>query len=77
MVDTATEPLTILKHLMALCHELGKKVIAEGIETKLAANKLKEIGCDYFQGYVFSRPLSVKQLKTFLIEQQKKKKNVN
>lgn len=77
MVDTAAEPLAILKHLMALCHELGKKVIAEGIETMLAAEKLKEIGCNYFQGYVFSRPLSVKQLKAYLVEQRNKEKNAS
>ena len=32
-------------------------VTAEGIETAEMAEALREIGCDYFQGYYFSRPL--------------------
>ena len=38
---------------------LNMKIIAEGVELKEQVEYLKEIGCDYYQGYYFSKPLSV------------------
>ena len=40
-----------------MAHELGIKVIAEGIESTLQRDLLMEAQCDYGQGYLFSRPL--------------------
>ena len=36
---------------------LDMKVVAEGVETKEQADCLKEYGCDYLQGFYFSKPL--------------------
>ncbi len=47
----------IVTSTVTLAHSLGLKVIAEGVETALAAKKLIAMGCDSAQGYFFSRPL--------------------
>ena len=40
-----------------LAHALGLKVVAEGIEDKRTLDALSAFGCDYAQGYHFSRPV--------------------
>jgi diguanylate cyclase (GGDEF)-like protein len=40
-----------------MVHKLGIKIIAEGIETEEQLHLLKQMGCDYGQGFLFSRPL--------------------
>jgi len=41
---------------------LGIKVIAEGVEHKVQLDALKELGCDYIQGYYFSKPLRSQEI---------------
>jgi Amt family ammonium transporter len=48
---------SIVEAVVALAHGLGIGVVAEGIETKAQADKLRELGCDLGQGYLFSRPV--------------------
>lgn len=48
----------ILKHLTALCRELGVATIAEMVETEGTAELLKGLGVDLAQGFAYSRPLS-------------------
>ncbi|MFZ6672846.1 EAL domain-containing protein [Undibacterium sp. Xuan67W] len=43
--------------IIVMAHKLGLKVIAEGVETELQRDLLKNAGCDYGQGYLFSRPV--------------------
>ena len=43
--------------IIGLAHTLGLKVIAEGIETEHQLESLCELGCEYGQGYLFSKPL--------------------
>ncbi len=52
----------IIKSTIQLAHNLGLKVVAEGVETQEQLIFLQEHGCDYAQGYYFSEPLSVEQL---------------
>ena len=47
----------ILRFITELAHWKKFKVVAEGIETKEELERIKKIGCDYGQGYYFSRPL--------------------
>jgi EAL domain-containing protein (putative c-di-GMP-specific phosphodiesterase class I) len=42
---------------IALAHNLGLKVVAEGVETTAQRDFLAEHRCDYLQGYLFSKPL--------------------
>lgn len=47
----------IIQQLITLIHSIGRKVIAEGVETKEQFLLLKELKCDKIQGYYFSKPL--------------------
>lgn len=49
---------TIVRAMVALAHELGKKVVAEGIETAEDVVFLRSIGCEYGQGYFYGEPMS-------------------
>lgn len=56
----ATDPgtLGIVKTILELCRNMGAASIAEGIESKIQADILRSAGCNEFQGYYFSRPLT-------------------
>ncbi|MBR1572828.1 MAG: EAL domain-containing protein [Lachnospiraceae bacterium] len=53
----------LLKHLNAMAHELGIKVLAEGVETDDVRQALEELNCDYYQGYLLSPPIPVDKFK--------------
>lgn len=59
----------IIISLIEFAHRLDLKVIAEGVETKEQADFLRENGCDYFQGYYFSRPMPQEEFEALLDEQ--------
>jgi EAL domain-containing protein (putative c-di-GMP-specific phosphodiesterase class I)/CheY-like chemotaxis protein len=46
----------IVRSLVRVCHNLGKAVIAEGVETEEERGSLLETGCDFMQGYFLGRP---------------------
>ena len=50
------EDSTIVEAVVNLGHSLGLTVVAEGVETPLQLNRLRELGCDRGQGYLFGRP---------------------
>jgi EAL domain-containing protein (putative c-di-GMP-specific phosphodiesterase class I) len=56
----------ILRSIIALAHELGKEVVAEGVETQADASYLRSIGCEYGQGYYYGEPMSAKEVGTLL-----------
>lgn len=73
-LDGAT-PL-ILKSIIALAHELGKEVVAEGVETANDAAYLRSIGCEFGQGFYYGEPMSAKdvgQLVAMLANHRKQK----
>lgn len=53
----------IIETVIACAHRTGKKVIAEGVETKEQLELLKKMGCDCIQGYYFSKPLPPEAIK--------------
>jgi len=56
----------IVKSIIDLGHSLGMKVVIEGIENKNMADLLTSYGCDYFQGFYFSKPLAVFEFQKML-----------
>jgi len=56
----------ICETITHLAHNLEMKVVAEGIETEAQLNKIKEIGCDIGQGYLFSKPVPAEQFSKLL-----------
>ncbi|MDQ7831752.1 MAG: EAL domain-containing protein [Desulfovibrionaceae bacterium] len=56
----------IVKTVVNLAHSLGLEVVAEGIETPRQEALLKEFGCDFGQGFLFSRPLPHAKASAFL-----------
>ncbi|MEQ8662033.1 MAG: EAL domain-containing protein [Gammaproteobacteria bacterium] len=52
----------IANTIIGLGHSLGHAVVAEGIELPEQARRLRELGCDLAQGYLFSRPLPLAEL---------------
>lgn len=48
----------IVRALIAMGHQLGMKVIANGVETEAQLGFLRRADCDYFQGYLFGEPMS-------------------
>ena len=50
---------SLVKHLIAMAHEMNMKVVAEGVETAVQAELLKGIDCDLVQGFYYSYPVSV------------------
>ncbi len=69
MVNTDKENLEIVKTIVALAHNLSMDVIAEGVETAEELEILQELGCEYIQGYLISKPLESGHVEDFLEEE--------
>ncbi len=61
--------VTILKAMIRLAHGLGKRVIAEGIETEEQQDILQKLGCDMMQGYFYSPPMRQQFAEQFIERQ--------
>jgi EAL domain-containing protein (putative c-di-GMP-specific phosphodiesterase class I) len=57
----------IARTVVALGHTLGLEVIAEGVETESQRQFLLDIGCECYQGYLFSRPLVSKDFEAYAL----------
>lgn len=60
---------TILRHTLQMVHDLGKKTVVEGVENEKMVRLLEEIGADYYQGFLFSRPIPEQEFLAFLRRQ--------
>ena len=49
-----------------MMHEIGRKVLVEGVETEGQACTLTDMGADYLQGYLFARPMPEAEFVSFL-----------
>jgi EAL domain-containing protein (putative c-di-GMP-specific phosphodiesterase class I) len=65
--------MAIASTIIAMGHSLGFKVLAEGVETLEQLAFLREQGCDFYQGYIKSRPIPAAEFTALLREQMTKK----
>jgi EAL domain-containing protein (putative c-di-GMP-specific phosphodiesterase class I) len=66
-IDDDRENAVIVKSIIDLGHNLGLKVVAEGIETASSRQLLRRFHCDEGQGYYFSRPISADEMSKFFL----------
>lgn len=59
--DSDERSRMVLEASMKLCQNLGLSVVAEGVETEQQFEYLKSLGCELFQGYYLSHPISIKE----------------
>jgi diguanylate cyclase (GGDEF)-like protein/PAS domain S-box-containing protein len=59
----------ISRTIITLAHSLNLEVVAEGVETQAQRDFLTAEGCDYFQGFLFSEPLTIEALDAYLAAQ--------
>ncbi|MFY3792903.1 putative bifunctional diguanylate cyclase/phosphodiesterase [Ureibacillus sp. MALMAid1270] len=60
------EKQAIVDAIIQMAHRLNVEVVAEGVESVQQVKKLREYGCDYIQGYYYSKPLPMELLIEFL-----------
>lgn len=70
-LETSKKDKELVRQMIELSHELGIKVVAEGVENSAQYQILKEKSCDYIQGYYFSKALPLDQAKLLLLEESK------
>ena len=56
-LDHDQNDLALCEAIIVMAHTLGIKVVAEGVETETQNQLLKDFGCDYGQGFLYSRPV--------------------
>ncbi|WP_275575084.1 EAL domain-containing protein [Methylocucumis oryzae] len=76
-LDSQAGDLPLCEAIIAMAHKLNIKVIAEGIETEQQRRILSVAGCDYGQGFLFSRPLPVYDFGSLLVHNHLKQNTVN
>jgi diguanylate cyclase len=65
-LESDREFAAVVRSAIDMGHSLGLKVVAEGIESEIAARHLKEFGCDIAQGYLYAMPMPRDELLTWL-----------
>jgi EAL domain-containing protein (putative c-di-GMP-specific phosphodiesterase class I) len=65
-LESDAEYAAVVRSAIDMGHSLGMKVVAEGIETEVAAQRLRAFGCDIAQGYLYARPMPCEALQSWL-----------
>ncbi|PYE35302.1 PAS domain S-box-containing protein/diguanylate cyclase (GGDEF)-like protein [Idiomarina fontislapidosi] len=60
----------MVESIIGMAHNLGLKVVAEGVEQKAQLDILRRLQCEYIQGYYFAKPMSAEALIEFIAKQQ-------
>ena len=65
-IDFENNKKNIVQYIIFMAKQLEMKTIAEGVETKEEIEYLKSLGCDFIQGYYYSKPLNKKNFEDFM-----------
>lgn len=65
-LSIGSEDLALCEAIIVMAHKLNIQVIAEGVETQTQFDLLAEAGCDYAQGYLFSKPVPADEFEKLL-----------
>jgi EAL domain-containing protein (putative c-di-GMP-specific phosphodiesterase class I) len=69
-IETDTNDAAICAATIALGHNLGLQLVAEGVETEAQRDFLCRLNCDALQGYLYSKPLPFEEIVPFLLARQ-------
>ncbi|MEM8736122.1 MAG: bifunctional diguanylate cyclase/phosphodiesterase, partial [Planctomycetota bacterium] len=64
----AEKSMAIVRSIIALARSLNLNLVAEGVETQEQLEVLRDLGCDYIQGYLISKPLDANSAHSFIAE---------
>lgn len=67
----------IVDNIKSIAHLLNMETVIEGVETEEQFNNLKSVGCEYFQGYYFSRPLPISEINKILYNRKDNREKNN
>jgi len=72
--DVNANPIShkIIKSLTGLCADMEIACVVEGVETKEQLDCLLRLGCDYFQGYYFAKPMPADAISAFLAKERQR-----
>ncbi|WFS04248.1 putative bifunctional diguanylate cyclase/phosphodiesterase [Rhizobium tumorigenes] len=70
-LEDGTRERNLVRSMISLSHDLGYRVVAEGVETREARDILAAIHCDEAQGYLFAKPLKPREFERWHDSQQK------
>lgn len=62
---------SVIGDVVAMAHRMHLSVVAEGVETKEQMKRLREVGCDYAQGYYLAKPMPVAEFEKLLASQRR------
>lgn len=60
-----------LKNLISMFHDVRRKIVAEGVESQEQMQALRELECDYLQGYYYSKPVDADKFVSYVMGNQK------
>ncbi|WP_165726800.1 EAL domain-containing protein [Pseudoalteromonas sp. SA25] len=67
-IESNDNSIALVKAIITMAHNLDVMVVAEGVETQKQYDLLKQLACDYIQGYIFSKAISKKEfMKKYII----------
>jgi diguanylate cyclase (GGDEF)-like protein len=65
-LESNPEFATVVRSAIDMGHSLGLQVVAEGIESEIGAQRLRDFNCDIGQGYLYAKPMPLDQLEAWL-----------